>query len=157
MTEKVPDRCASCGHEPCVEWMQCGGDTLPCPRCGAPNLGRGPIPSETDDERTARQQLATTEMRLANLREHVADLQRQADEARHELDLTETQLATATAEVERLRVELTEKCEQCDASIALEAEVERLRAREAEVLRMVDAVDYLRIRALLSSDGGTGR
>jgi hypothetical protein len=33
------NKCLACGHACTSYWMQSGGAELPCPACGAPNLG----------------------------------------------------------------------------------------------------------------------
>ena len=44
-------RCASCEHRPVEAWMaedgRGGGATLPCPKCGVANFGRGESASTT--------------------------------------------------------------------------------------------------------------
>jgi len=60
-------RCGVCGHEPADEWLA-GSAGLPCPRCGAADLGstEARLMRERDDARYTRD---AAEAEVARLRE----------------------------------------------------------------------------------------
>lgn len=94
--------CGACGHEPADEWLASGGVTLPCPRCGSPNLGGA----------TRQQRLCLTcgepltgiakgrghgagDCRAVfdRLRSEVVALRRERDDARYSRDAAEEELS----------------------------------------------------------------